>query len=92
MLTDVTTDPQFEHNLSLAIEIMTAQFSDTSDKSFASERLQRITDDEGQAGLMGAFAGVINLAGLAIDELSRQTNVPALELLQRLALNARRET
>jgi hypothetical protein len=32
---------------------------------------QRITDAAGQAGLMGAFAGMIRLAGLAIDELSR---------------------
>lgn len=75
----------------MAIEVMTAMFTDTSDKSFAMERIKQITGEGGVRALGRLCLGLINLAGFAIDELSKQTQVPELELLQRFALTVHEE-
>jgi hypothetical protein len=74
------------HATGVAIEIMTALFSDPSSTAFALERLQAIKDEDGIPGYSAAVAGLLNLAAAAISELSRQSGVPELELLQRFAL------
>ena len=80
-------DPSIRQNLTVAIEIMTAMYSETSSADFAEQRLEAIQAERGNQGLNEAVAGLIYLADQAILELSRRTGVSELELLQRLALN-----
>ncbi|HUY48115.1 MAG TPA: hypothetical protein VMV92_20700 [Streptosporangiaceae bacterium] len=51
------------------------------------DRVKKISEEGGRPALGLLCGGLINLAGSAIAELSRQTGVPELELLQGLALN-----
>jgi hypothetical protein len=85
-------DAEAHQATSMAIEVMTAMFADTRNKGFAMERVQKIKEEGGRPSLDLLTGGLMNLAGSAIAELSRQMQVPELELLQRLALNLQGES
>ena len=86
------TDSKYGQTLRPAIEIMTALYSEPGSKGFALERLQAIADESGSEGFGDMCAGLVNLAAQAISELSRQSGVPELELLQRFALTVQDES
>jgi hypothetical protein len=85
-------DSQARDATVMAIEVMTAMLADTGGKDFAMERVRKVSEEGGRPALDLLTGGLINLAGSAIAELSRQTKVPELELLQQLAMNVQRES
>lgn len=90
------TSSSMERTTGLAVEVLTAQFDDTSSKNFATKQIQKIAAEGaregGDAGGVRAVgdlcAGLINVAGRAIEELSEATGFTPLEWLQKVALGA----
>ena len=76
-----------KHNLAVAIEILTAMFSDPESVDFALDRIEAIEDERGKQGVMEAFSGLLQLAVYGAAELGRLTGRSELEVLQRFALN-----
>ena len=76
-----------KHNLAVAIEILTAMFSDPESVDFALDRIEAIEDERGKQGVMEAFSGLLQQAVYGAAELGRLTGRSELEVLQRFALN-----
>jgi hypothetical protein len=79
--------PSTRHNLAVAIEILTAMYSDPGTVDFALERIEKIEDERGKQGIMEAFSGLLQIAVYGAAELGRLTGRTPLEVLQRFALN-----
>ena len=76
-----------KENLAVAIEILTAMYSDPRSVDFALDRIEAIEDERGKQGIMEAFSGLLQLAVYGAAELGRLTGRTELEVLQRFALN-----
>jgi hypothetical protein len=81
------TDESMRHNLSVAIEILTALYSDPGSVDFALDRIEAIEEERGKQGIMEAFSGLLQLAVYGAAELGRLTGRSELEVLQHFALN-----
>jgi hypothetical protein len=81
------TQPNTRHNLAVAIEILTAMFSEPESADFALDRIEAIENDRGKQGIMEAFSGLLQLCVYGASELGRMTGRTELEVLQRFALN-----
>ena len=60
-----------KQNLAVAIEILTAMYSDPRSVDFALERIEAIEDERGKQGIMEAFSGLLQLAVYGAAELGR---------------------
>jgi hypothetical protein len=90
MLSSVT-QPNTRHNLAVAIEILTAMYSEPGSVDFALDRIEQIENERGKLGIMEAFSGLLQLAVYGAAELGRLTGREPLEVLQRFALNIQSE-
>lgn len=81
------TQPNTRHNLAVAIEILTAMFSEPESVDFALDRIEAIENERGKQGIMEAFSGLLQLCVYGASELGRLTGRTELEVLQRFALN-----
>ncbi|HEY2505275.1 MAG TPA: hypothetical protein VGI58_02075 [Streptosporangiaceae bacterium] len=81
------TQPNTRHNLAVAIEILTAMFSEPESADFALDRIEAIENERGKQGIMEAFSGLLQLCVYGASELGRLTGRTELEVLQRFALN-----
>jgi hypothetical protein len=79
------------HNLAVAIEILTAMYSEPGNVSFALDRIEAIENERGKQGIMEAFSGLLQLAVYGAAELGRLTGRSELEVLQKFALNIQSE-
>jgi hypothetical protein len=75
------------HNIGVAIEILTAMYSDPGSVDFALDRIEAIEKERGRQGIMEAFSGLLQLAVYGAAELGRLTGRTELEVLQHFALN-----
>lgn len=85
------TQPNTRHNLAVAIEILTAMYSEPGSVDFALDRIEAIENERGKQGIMEAFSGLLQLAVYGAAELGRLTGREPLEVLQRFALNIQSE-
>lgn len=81
------TQTNKQHNLAVAIEILTALYSEPGSVDFALDRIGAIENERGKKGIMEAFSGLLQLAVYGAAELGRLTGRTELEVLQRFALN-----
>lgn len=91
MLENVT-QTNTRHNLAVAIEILTAMYSEPESVDFALDRIEAIEDERGKQGIMEAFSGLLQLAVYGAAELGRLTGRSELEVLQTFALNIQDES
>jgi hypothetical protein len=61
------------HNIGVAIEILTAMYSDPGSVDFALDRIEAIEKERGRQGIMEAFSGLLQLAVYGAAELGRLT-------------------
>ncbi len=80
-----------KHNLAVAIEILTALYSEPDSVDFALERIESIENERGKQGIMEAFSGLLQLAVYGAAELGRLTGRTELEVLQHFAINIQHE-
>jgi hypothetical protein len=80
-------EANMRHNIAVAIEILTAMYSDPGSVDFALDRIEAIEAERGRQGIMEAFSGLLQLAVYGAAELGRLTGRTELEVLQRFALN-----
>jgi hypothetical protein len=81
------SEANMRHNIGVAIEILTAMYSDPGSVDFALDRIEAIEKERGRQGIMEAFSGLLQLAVYGAAELGRLTGRTELEVLQRFALN-----
>jgi hypothetical protein len=72
----------FRRTNGLAIEMLTAQEADPTSKRFTAVRIVQLTDED----LPHLCVGLLDVAGLALGDLSEATGITPQEWLQDLAL------
>jgi hypothetical protein len=80
-------EANMRYNIGVAIEILTAMYSDPGSVDFALDRIEELEKERGKQGIMEAFSGLLQLAVYGAAELGRLTGRTELEVLQRFALN-----